>query len=161
VELVGVDPEMIGGRGEPDLHARVADEVLAIGVDLEAQLVRERLGAIRQAQTWRMNRSRRGRRPVGGAFVRGARDHERDRQPPHVATMARSMRMRPDAEMLREIGYNTTNVEAPWAGAENNLARGLNAWTRMQIGRDRETAVRAAVVVCALVTDKYTADRDG
>ena len=63
--------------------------------------------------------------------------------------------------MLREIGYNTTNVEAPWAGAENNLARGLNAWTRMQIGRDREIAVRAAVVVCALVADKYTADRDG
>src|SRR5262249_26438247 len=69
--------------------------------------------------------------------------------------------MKPDAELLREIGENSTNVETAWAGAENNLARGLNAWTRSTIGRDREIAVRAAVACCQLVVDKYAADRSG
>lgn len=69
--------------------------------------------------------------------------------------------MKPDLDLLREIGENSTNVETSWAGAADNLARGLNAWTRSMIGRDRAVAVRAAIVTCAIVIDDYKADRDG
>lgn len=69
--------------------------------------------------------------------------------------------MKPDAELLREIGINSTNVETAWAGAANDLERGLNTWTRSTIGRDRAIAVRAALMACALVIDKYKADRPG
>jgi hypothetical protein len=69
--------------------------------------------------------------------------------------------MKPDAELLREIGMNSTNVETAWGGAANDLERGLNTWTRGTIGRDRAIAVRAALMSCALVIDKYKADRPG
>lgn len=68
--------------------------------------------------------------------------------------------VKPDPELLREIGENSTNVETLWAGAADNLARGLNSWTRSMIGRDRAVAVRAAVVTCALVLDEYEANRE-
>jgi hypothetical protein len=60
-------------------------------------------------------------------------------------------------EQLREIGDNSTNVESAWAGAADSLAKGLKVWTRMQIGRDRTIAVRAAVAACALVVERYAA----
>ena len=69
--------------------------------------------------------------------------------------------MKPDPELLREIGFNSTNVETAWAGAANDLARGLNTWTRGTIGRDQGIAVRAALMACLLVTEKYNADRPG
>ena len=69
--------------------------------------------------------------------------------------------MKPDPELLREIGEHSTVVEGPWAGAANDLSRGLNKWTRMTIGTDREVAVRAALVSCALVADKYKPDQPG
>ena len=69
--------------------------------------------------------------------------------------------MKPDPELLREIGINSTNVETAWAGAANDLERGLNTWTRGTIGRDQGIAVRAALMACALVTDHYKADRPG
>lgn len=69
--------------------------------------------------------------------------------------------MTPDPDLLRELGENSTNVETAWAGAANNLARGLNAWTKITIGRDRSLAIRAALAACALVTDKYRADQPG
>lgn len=69
--------------------------------------------------------------------------------------------MKPDPELLREIGINSTNVETAWAGAANDLERGLNTWTRGTIGRDRGVAVRAALMACQLVTDKYKADKPG
>ncbi len=69
--------------------------------------------------------------------------------------------MRPDPELLREIGINSTNVEAAWAGAASDLERGLNTWTRSTIGRDRAIAVRAALMTCSLVVDRYKADRPG
>ena len=69
--------------------------------------------------------------------------------------------MKPDPELLREIGENSTNVEGAWAGAANDLARGLNTWTRSTIGRDRNVAVRAALVACSLVTDRYASDKPG
>lgn len=69
--------------------------------------------------------------------------------------------MKPDPELLREIGVNSTNVETAWAGAANDLERGLNTWTRSTIGRDRGIAVRAALMSCMLVVDKYKADRPG
>jgi hypothetical protein len=56
---------------------------------------------------------------------------------------------------------NSTNVETAWAGAANDLERGLNTWTRGTIGRDRGVAVRAALMACSLVTEKYKADRPG
>ncbi|HEY5922148.1 MAG TPA: hypothetical protein VIV11_10780 [Kofleriaceae bacterium] len=52
---------------------------------------------------------------------------------------------------------NSTNVETAWAGAANDLERGLNTWTRGTIGRDRGIAVRAALMACSLVTDHYKA----
>ena len=69
--------------------------------------------------------------------------------------------MKPDPELLREIGINSTNVETSWAGAANDLERGLNTWTRTTIGKDRAVAVRAALVASSLVADKYVADRPG
>jgi hypothetical protein len=69
--------------------------------------------------------------------------------------------MKPDPELLREIGINSTNVETSWAGAANDLARGLNTWTRGTIGRDQGIAVRAALMACMLVTDRYKSDRPG
>lgn len=69
--------------------------------------------------------------------------------------------MKPDPELLREIGENSTNVEGAWAGAANDLARGLNTWTRSTIGRDRAIAVRAALASCSLVTDRYSSERPG
>jgi hypothetical protein len=69
--------------------------------------------------------------------------------------------MNPDPELLREIGVNSTNVETAWAGAANDLERGLNTWTRSTIGRDRGVAVRAALMTCMLIVDKYKADRPG
>jgi hypothetical protein len=69
--------------------------------------------------------------------------------------------MKPDPELLREIGVNSTNVETAWAGAANDLERGLNTWTRSTIGRDRGIAVRAALMSCMLVVEKYKADRPG
>jgi len=69
--------------------------------------------------------------------------------------------MKPDPELLREIGINSTNVEIAWAGAANDLARGLNTWTRGTIGRDRGIAVRAALMTCMIVTERYKADRPG
>lgn len=69
--------------------------------------------------------------------------------------------MKPDPELLREIGVNSTNVETAWAGAANDLERGLNTWTRGTIGRDQQIAVRAALMACALVTDRYKPDRPG
>ena len=69
--------------------------------------------------------------------------------------------MKPDPELLREIGYNSTNVETAWAGAANDLERGLNTWTRGTIGRDQGIAVRAALMACTLVTEKYASDRPG
>jgi hypothetical protein len=69
--------------------------------------------------------------------------------------------VKPDPELLREIGANSTNVETAWAGAANDLERGLNTWTRGTIGRDRGIAVRAGLMACALVTDRYNADREG
>ena len=69
--------------------------------------------------------------------------------------------MRPDPELLREIGSNSTNVETAWGGAANDLERGLNTWTRSTIGRDRGIAVRAALMACSLVIDRYKADREG
>jgi hypothetical protein len=69
--------------------------------------------------------------------------------------------MKPDPELLREIGINSTNVETAWAGAANDLERGLNTWTRGTIGRDRGIAVRAALMACTLVAEHYKADRPG
>jgi hypothetical protein len=69
--------------------------------------------------------------------------------------------MKPDPELLREIGINSTNVETAWAGAANDLERGLNTWTRGTIGRDRGVAVRAALMACTLVSEHYKADRPG
>lgn len=69
--------------------------------------------------------------------------------------------MKPDPELLREIGMNSTNVETSWAGASDDLARGLNFWTRSQIGRDRATAVRAALGTCRLVLGDYTGAQEG
>jgi hypothetical protein len=69
--------------------------------------------------------------------------------------------MNPDPELLREIGINSTNVETAWAGAADDLARGLKTWTRSMIGRDRAIAVRAALMSCTLVVDKYKADLPG
>jgi len=69
--------------------------------------------------------------------------------------------MKPDPELLREIGLNSTNVETSWAGAADDLARGLNFWTRAQIGRDRALAVRAAITACKLVIDDYTGEQEG
>ena len=69
--------------------------------------------------------------------------------------------MKPDPELLREIGANSTNVETAWAGAANDLERGLNTWTRGTIGRDRGIAVRAGLMASALVIDRYKADREG
>jgi hypothetical protein len=69
--------------------------------------------------------------------------------------------MKPDPELLREIGINSTNVETAWAGAANDLERGLNTWTRGTIGRDRGIAVRAALMACMLVAEQYKADRPG
>lgn len=69
--------------------------------------------------------------------------------------------MKPDAELLRDIGMNTTNVSNAWAGAADDLARGLKHWTRQQIGRDRSVAVRAAAAACDLVTDRYNPDQPG
>ena len=69
--------------------------------------------------------------------------------------------MKPDPELLREIGINSTNVETAWAGAANDLERGLNTWTRGTIGRDRGVAVRAALMACMLVAERYKADRPG
>ncbi len=69
--------------------------------------------------------------------------------------------MKPDPELLREIGVNSTNVETAWAGAANDLERGLNTWTRGTIGRDQQIAVRAALMACSLVTDRYKPDRPG
>lgn len=69
--------------------------------------------------------------------------------------------MKPDPELLREIGVNSTNVEGTWAGAANDLARGLNTWTKSTIGKDRSVAVRAALVACSLVADRYRSDRPG
>jgi len=69
--------------------------------------------------------------------------------------------MKPDPELLREIGINSTNVEMAWAGAANDLERGLNTWTRGTIGRDQGIAVRAALMACSLVTDQYKPDRPG
>ena len=69
--------------------------------------------------------------------------------------------MKPDPELLREIGINSTNVETAWAGAANDLERGLNTWTRGTIGRDRGIAVRAALMACSLVNEQYKPDRPG
>lgn len=69
--------------------------------------------------------------------------------------------MKPDPEMLRDIGLNSTNVEAGWAGAANDLARGLNFWTRSVIGRDHSIAVRAALASCKLVVNDYQQDQPG
>ncbi len=69
--------------------------------------------------------------------------------------------MKPDPELLREIGINSTNVESGWGGAGNDLARGLQSWTRSMIGRDQAVAVRAALMACALVIDRYKPDRPG
>ena len=69
--------------------------------------------------------------------------------------------MKPDPELLREIGLNSTNVETSWAGAADDLARGLNFWTRSQIGRDRGIAVRAALNACKLVMNDYTGEQEG
>lgn len=67
--------------------------------------------------------------------------------------------MKPDPDLLREIGVSSTNVEAAWAGAANDLARGLNFWTRSVIGRDRAVAVRAALAACKLVVGEYEPDQ--
>jgi hypothetical protein len=69
--------------------------------------------------------------------------------------------MKPDPEQLRDLGENVTNVENAWAGATDYLSRGLKAWTRLTIGRDRALAVRAALAACELVIDKYTSDQEG
>jgi hypothetical protein len=69
--------------------------------------------------------------------------------------------MKPDAEELRELGENVTNITNAWAGATDYLSRGLKAWTRQSIGRDRQLAVRAAIAACGLVVDKYAADQEG
>ena len=69
--------------------------------------------------------------------------------------------MKPDAELLREIGFNSTNTEMAWAGASNDLARGLNTWTRGTIGRDQQIAVRASLMACMLVVERYKPDRPG
>jgi hypothetical protein len=63
--------------------------------------------------------------------------------------------MKPDAELLREIGENSTNVSNAWAGAADTLSRGLKHWTRQTIGTDRSLAVRAAVAACDVVIDRY------
>lgn len=63
-----------------------------------------------------------------------------------------------DPESLRELGESTTNVANAWAGATDYLSRGLKAWARQQIGRDRTVAVRAAVAACELVAPSYPAN---
>ena len=63
--------------------------------------------------------------------------------------------MKPDAELLREIGENSTNVSNAWAGAADTLSRGLKHWTRQMVGQDRALAVRAALAACDLVIDRY------
>src|SRR5688572_29297821 len=63
--------------------------------------------------------------------------------------------MKPDAELLREIGENSTNVSKAWAGAADTLSRGLKHWTRQIVGPDRSLAVRAALAACDLVIDRY------
>lgn len=68
--------------------------------------------------------------------------------------------MKPDAELLREIGENSTNVSNAWAGASDTLSRGLKHWTRTAIGRDRAIAVRAALAACELVVDRYQPTED-
>lgn len=69
--------------------------------------------------------------------------------------------MKPDPELLREIGINSTNVEGAWGGAADDLSRGLHSWTKSMIGRDQTVAVRAALMACALVADRYKPDRPG
>jgi hypothetical protein len=69
--------------------------------------------------------------------------------------------MKPDPEDLRELGENVTNVSSAWAGAPDYLSRGLLAWARQQIGRDRELAVRAAIAATNLVVARYNADQEG
>lgn len=69
--------------------------------------------------------------------------------------------MRPDPDTLRELGENSTNVANAWAGAADCLSRGLKVWTRRTIGLDRVVAVRAAVVACALVVDRYAEGQSG
>ena len=66
-----------------------------------------------------------------------------------------------DPETLREIGQNSTNVETSWAGAADDLARGLNFWTRSMIGKDRRVALRAAYATCRLVVNDYDQRGDG
>lgn len=69
--------------------------------------------------------------------------------------------MKPDPEELRELGENVTNVSSAWAGAPDYLSRGLKAWVRTSVGKDRSVAVGAALAVCDLVVASYTADQQG
>jgi len=69
--------------------------------------------------------------------------------------------MNPDPEELRELGENVTNVQSAWAGAPDYLSRGLKAWARTTIGKDRRVAVSAALAVCELAVGNYTADQQG
>jgi hypothetical protein len=69
--------------------------------------------------------------------------------------------MKPDAEDLREIGVNSTNVSNAWAGAADTLSRGLKHWARQMIGRDQRLAVRAAIAACELVVDRYNQHQEG
>lgn len=67
--------------------------------------------------------------------------------------------MKPDAELLREIGVTSTNASNAWAGAADPLSRGLHQWTRQVIGTDRQVAVRAGIAACDLVVDRYVQDQ--
>jgi hypothetical protein len=69
--------------------------------------------------------------------------------------------MKPDPEELRELGENVTNVQSAWAGAPDYLSRGLKAWARTTVGKDRNVAVAAALSVCELVANSYSADQQG
>src|SRR6185503_6333472 len=72
-----------------------------------------------------------------------------------------SRRMKPDPEDLRELGENITNVSNAWAGAPDYLSRGLKAWARQSIGKDRAVAVGAAIATTELVVDRYSSDQEG
>jgi len=69
--------------------------------------------------------------------------------------MLAAMSERPNAEALRELGQNTTNVSNAWAGARDYLSQGLKTWARQTIADDRMHAVRAALAAIRLVSESY------
>ena len=61
----------------------------------------------------------------------------------------------PDPDALRELGESSTNASNAWAGAEEYLSQGLVHWIRRQVHDDQRAAVRAALLACRLVIERY------